>query len=366
MSSSDDKGRKVIVSGAGQDLQTWTGLTQNITQPGAGDEEERTILNLRPNSFREYIGQENIKENLLIACQAARTRGEPLDHLLLHGPPGLGKTSLARIVSHELGVGFKSTSGPVIERPGDLAAILTSLNANDVLFIDEIHRLSRVVEEVLYPAMEDYQIDILVGQGPAAKSIKIELKPFTLVGATTRTGLLTSPLRDRFGLVFRLNYYSAQDLGRILKRSAKILSIELDSKAADEIAVRSRGTPRIANRILKRVRDYAQERGSGVVTGEVINSALNLLEIDSCGLDRMDRLILETIIDKFDGGPVGIDTIGAAIGEDKETIEDVYEPFLLQEGYVARTRRGREVTDLGYAHMNRTRAQTAQVRMRLD
>jgi Holliday junction DNA helicase RuvB len=309
---------------------------------------------LRPSKFDEYVGQTLVKENLLIASRAAARRKEALDHVLLHGPPGLGKTSLAKIIAHELGVGFRSTSGPVIERPGDLAAILSSLNANDVLFIDEIHRLSRVVEEVLYPAMEDFEIDILIGHGPAAKSVKIELKPFTLVGATTRTGMLTSPLRDRFGMVLRLGYYSPEELTQIVLRSADIIGVRLMGEAASELGRRSRGTPRIVNRLLKRVRDFAEERSDGVVTLQVAQEALGLLDIDHRGLDRMDRLILEMIIDRFEGGPVGIETISASIGEERDTLEDVYEPFLVQEGYLARTRRGREVTAQGYAHCGKS------------
>ncbi len=315
------------------------------------DDDESTasdplVASLRPDYFADYTGQRAIKENLMIACQAAQTRGEPLDHILLHGPPGLGKTSLARIISHELGVGFKGTSGPVIERPGDLAAILSSLSAKDVLFIDEIHRLPRVVEEVLYPAMEDFQIDILIGSGAAAKSIKIDLKPFTLVGATTRTGLLTSPLRDRFGMVLRLGFYSPEELTEIITRAAAILKVQIDPEAATEIGTRARGTPRVANRMLKRVRDFAQERAQGEIDVEIARQALNLLAVDERGLDEMDRMILDT----FEGGPVGIETIAAAIGEDRDTLEDVYEPFLIQEGFIIRTRRGREVTDLGFAH----------------
>lgn len=345
---------KRVLPGRGIDeVDSWIGLS--TLTPTAQPEDEAAITSLRPDSFAEYVGQEGVKENLRIACGAARKRTEPLDHVLLHGPPGLGKTSLAKIVANELGVALKSTSGPVIERPGDLAAILTALQPHDVLFIDEIHRLPRVVEEVLYPAMEDFQLDILIGQGPAAKSVKIDLKPFTLIGATTRTGLLTSPLRDRFGMILRLSFYGEADLQRIVERSATILGVTLEPGAAIEIGRRARGTPRIANRILKRVRDYAEERANGRVTFEVTQAAMTLLDIDPRGLDRMDRLILETIIDKFDGGPVGLDTIAAAIGEESETLEDVYEPFLLQEGFLARTRRGREASDLAYGHLGRTR-----------
>lgn len=348
---------KRVIPGTGIDeVDSWVGLS--TLTPNAQPEDEAAITSLRPDSFAEYVGQEGVKENLRIACGAARKRTEPLDHVLLHGPPGLGKTSLAKIVANELGVALKSTSGPVIERPGDLAAILTALQPHDVLFIDEIHRLPRVVEEVLYPAMEDFQLDILIGQGPAAKSVKIDLKPFTLIGATTRTGLLTSPLRDRFGMILRLSFYGEADLKRIVERSAGILGVTLEPGAASEIARRARGTPRIANRILKRVRDYAEERANGRVTLEVTQAAMSLLDIDPRGLDRMDRLILETIIDKFHGGPVGLDTIAAAIGEESETLEDVYEPFLLQEGFLARTRRGREASDLAYSHLGRTRSRT--------
>jgi Holliday junction DNA helicase RuvB len=348
----EKSGKKILPPPEGGDVETWMGLSQLASQP-EGEEEIAAVATLRPGKFDEYVGQEGLKESLLIACRAAQKRGEPLDHVLLSGPPGLGKTSLARIIAYEMGVGFKSTSGPVIEKPGDLAAILTSLNSHDVLFIDEIHRMPRVVEEVLYPAMEDFQIDIIIGSGPAAKSIKIELKPFTLIGATTRTGLLTSPLRDRFGMAMRLNFYSPEELERIVLRSAQILGVKVDREAAREIGRRSRGTPRIANRILRRLRDFAQERAEGVVTAPVAREALRLLDIDERGLDRMDRNILETVIDKFNGGPVGVDTIAAAIGEESGTIEDVYEPFLIQEGFVARTRRGREVTELGYRHLGK-------------
>jgi Holliday junction DNA helicase RuvB len=361
---SRESGHKTILPAPPQDdVQIWSELSSSpakAAHPNAAlrdleqaPEDEITFESLRPGDFNEYVGQKALKDNLIIACQAAKRRNEALDHVLLHGPPGLGKTSLARIVAQELGVGFKSTSGPVVERPGDLAAILTSLSAQDVLFIDEIHRLPRIVEEVLYPAMEDFQIDIMIGQGPAAKSIKLDLKPFTLVGATTRTGLLTSPLRDRFGMVFRLSFYTPAELAEIVLRSAKILKISISPEAAQEIGARSRGTPRIANRLLKRARDYAQERASGKLSLDVTAQALKLLEVDQRGLDRMDRAVIELIIDKVHGGPVGIETIAAAIGEDKDTIEDVYEPFLLQEGFIARTRRGREVTELAYKHVGR-------------
>lgn len=334
-------------------VESWIAIPPVQTLARADAEDETTNISLRPGAFTDYVGQEQVKDNLRIACQAAARRNEALDHVLLHGPPGLGKTSMAKIVAAELGVGFKVTSGPVIERPGDLAAILTSLQARDVLFIDEIHRLPRIVEEVLYPAMEDYQIDILIGQGPSARSVKIDLKPFTLIGATTRTSLLTSPLRDRFGIVLRLEFYNDQQLCEIVQRSAKILGIEIGADAALEIGRRARGTPRIANRLLKRIRDFAQERAGGKISVEVVNQAVSLLDIDPRGLDRMDRAILELVIEKFSGGPVGIETISAAIGEDRETLEDVYEPFLIQQGFMARTRRGREITPLGYAHVGR-------------
>jgi len=346
-----------------EEVESWVGLS--TLTPDAQPEDEATFTSLRPDSFADYVGQASVKENLRIACGAARKRTDPLDHILLHGPPGLGKTSLARIVAGELGVALKTTSGPVIERPGDLAAILTALQPNDVLFIDEIHRLPRVVEEVLYPAMEDFQIDILIGQGPAAKSVKIDLKPFTLIGATTRTGLLTSPLRDRFGMLLRLSFYTPPELELIVTRSAGLLGVDLAAGAAAEIGLRARGTPRIANRILKRVRDYAVERGSGVVDVATTRAAMDLLDIDRRGLDRMDRLVLETIIDKFGGGPVGLDTIAAAIGEESETLEDVYEPYLLQEGFIARTRRGREATELAYAHLGRARQRTGPENLKL-
>lgn len=346
------------------DIQMWSGFSKEVLTDD-DQELEHSGVSLRPNSFQEYVGQSSLKENLQIACNAAVKRGEALDHLLFHGPPGLGKTSISRIVAKELGVGFKSTSGPIIERPGDLAAILTSLQPRDVLFIDEIHRLSRVVEEILYPAMEDFQIDILIGQGPAAKSIKIDLKPFTLIGATTRTGLLTSPLRDRFGMALRLDFYNSTDLTTIVQRSAHRLGLEIETVAAEEIGARSRGTPRIANRILKRVRDFAQEKGNGRIDHSITCQALKLLEVDKCGLDRMDLNILETIAKKFAGGPVGVETIAAAIGEDKDTLEDVYEPYLIQQGFIARTRRGREITGLGLSHVGLALANNKQIGLKL-
>ena len=318
--------------------------------PARSDEDLNYEVNLRPRGFDEYVGQDRVKENLKVAIDAARGRGEVLDHLLFHGPPGLGKTSLAYIIAREMGVNIKGTSGPVIERAGDLAAILTNLEEGDILFIDEIHRLNHIVEEVLYPAMEDFQIDIMIGQGPAARSIKLELKPFTLIGATTRSGLLTSPLRDRFGLSFRLDFYSAEILTDLLQRSAVILGVAGEQDGIAEIARRSRGTPRIANRLLRRVRDYAQVKAAGRITLGVTVEALQMLEVDSIGLDKMDTMLVLTLIEKFSGGPVGVETLAAAIGEEKDTIEDVYEPFLIQAGFIQRTPRGRMATPLAYDH----------------
>lgn len=309
---------------------------------------------LRPLRFEDFSGQQKVVDNLKVFVEAAKYRGEPLDHTLLHGPPGLGKTTLSNIIANELGVGFKLTSGPVLDKPGDLAGILTSLEPNDVLFIDEIHRLSPVVEEYLYSAMEDYRIDIMIDKGPSARSIQIDLAPFTLVGATTRSGLLTAPLRARFGINLHLEYYDAATLQKIIERSAGILDLPIDAEAAGEIASRSRGTPRIANALLRRVRDFAQVKGNGNINLEIARFALEALNIDRYGLDEIDNKILLTIIDKFKGGPVGINTIATAIGEDGGTVEEVYEPFLIKEGFIKRTPRGREVTELAYKHLGRT------------
>lgn len=322
---------------------------RNVRSEREGDIEKA----LRPMRFDDFSGQDKIIENLRVFVAAARLRGEALDHLLLHGPPGLGKTTLSNIIANELGVGFKITSGPVLDKPGDLAGILTSLDENDVLFIDEIHRLSPIVEEYLYSAMEDYRIDIMIDKGPGARSVQLTLSPFTLIGATTRSGLLTSPLRARFGINCHLEYYDHSVLRNIVKRSARLLKIDCSDEAANEIALRSRGTPRIANALLRRVRDFAQVKGSGHINTEIARFALEALNIDKYGLDEIDNKILTTIIDKFKGGPVGLTTIATALGEDPGTVEEVYEPFLIKEGFIKRTPRGREVTELAYKHLNR-------------
>ena len=325
-------------------------MRNTIIDPQANIDELPSEVSLRPKSLDEYVGQDELKRNLRVFIEAAKARSEALDHVLFHGSPGLGKTSLAHILANELKVNINSTSGPVIERPGDLAAILTSLQPRDVLFIDEVHRLNHVVEEILYPAMEDFQLDIIIGQGPSARTMKIPLPPFTLVGATTRAGLLTPPLRERFGVVLRVEFYSPEDLGKIIQRSAKLLDIPISDDGAFEISGRSRGTPRVANRLLRRVRDYAQVEAQGVITQEVAKGALDMLGVDRRGLDKMDRHIMLTIIQKFNGGPIGLDTLSAAVSEEKDTLEDVYEPFLIQMGYIKRTPRGRVATKLAYSH----------------
>jgi Holliday junction DNA helicase RuvB len=334
-----------------------------LIAPQTTDEDLFIETSLRPRVLADYVGQEKAKNNLRIFIDAARGRGEALDHVLLYGPPGLGKTTLSNIIAAEMGVSIKSTSGPVIERPGDLAAILTNLEPRDLLFIDEIHRLPHIVEEILYPAMEDFQLDIIIGQGPSARTVKLDLPRFTLVGATTRAGLLSSPLRDRFGVISRLEFYTEAELAIIVTRSARILDIRIDPDGSDELASRSRGTPRIANRLLRRVRDFAQVRADGVITLKVVQDALKLLEIDEIGLDQMDRMILLTIIDKFNGGPVGLDTLAAAICEESDTIEDVYEPFLIQQGFLNRTPRGRMATRAAYIHFARTFPEGPQGRL---
>lgn len=325
-------------------------MEERIVDPEPKGDEIPSEISLRPQSLDEYVGQEEMKRSLKVFIDAAKARSDALDHVLFHGSPGLGKTSLANILAHELGVNIKSTSGPVIERPGDLAAILTSLQPRDVFFIDEVHRLNRVVEELLYPAMEDFELDIIIGQGPSARTMKIPLPPFTLVGATTRTGLLTPPLRERFGVVLRVEFYEPEELKKIVLRSAGLLDVPIDGDGAFEIARRSRGTPRVSNRILRRVRDYAQVEADGVITLEVAMKGLEMLAVDEQGLDKMDRHIMLTIMQKFSGGPIGLDTLSAAVSEEKDTLEDVYEPFLIQRGYLKRTPRGRVATKRAYQH----------------
>lgn len=329
-------------------------MTERIVSRRPLEEDQQWEPTVRPKVWEEYIGQDKVKENLRVFIEAARARREPLDHVLFYGPPGLGKTTLAYLIAIELKVNVRATSGPVLERPGDVAAILTNLEDRDVLFVDEIHRMNRVVEEILYPAMEDFQLDLVIGQGPHARTIKLDLPRFTLVGATTRAGLLTAPLRNRFGVVHRLDYYSDEELRWIIVRSAKILGVEISPEGATELAARSRGTPRVANRILRRVRDFAQVLGDGAITQELAHVALERLEVDERGLDDMDRRILQTLIEKFEGGPVGLETLAVAVGEEKDTIEDIYEPFLIQVGFLARTPRGRTATRLAFDHFGLT------------
>jgi len=331
-----------------------TNMEERVTDPKPKTDDRPLELSLRPSRLDMFIGQDDIKRNLGIFIEAAKARSEALDHVLFHSSPGLGKTTLAHIIANELGVNIKSTSGPVLDRPGDLAAILTSLEPKDVLFVDEVHRLNHVVEEMLYPALEDFKLDIIIGQGPSAKTVKLGLPPFTLIGATTRTGLLTPPLRDRFGVILRLEFYKPEELQQVVSRSATLLGVQLDRQGSLEIAKRSRGTPRIANRLLKRVRDYAQIEAEGIITGSVAVRALDILEVDDKGLDKMDRQIMLTIIEKFDGGPIGVDTLSAALCEGKDTLEEVYEPFLIQSGYINRTPKGRVATKRAYRHFGRT------------
>jgi Holliday junction DNA helicase RuvB len=325
-------------------------MDDRLVAPARVDEDAQYEAGLRPRRLGEYIGQDRVRENLQVAISAAKQRGEPLEHVLLHGPPGLGKTTLAYVIANEMGVSVRATSGPAIEKPGDLVGIVSNLGAGEVLFIDEIHRMSPAIEEILYPALEDYEVDLVIGQGPSARTVKMRLEPFTLIGATTRTGLLTSPLRARFGIAHRLEFYAAADLEEIVRRSARILDVPIEAAAATELARRARGTPRIANRLLRRVRDYAQVRATGTITVEVAHAALKLLEVDEHGFDEVDRKLLRTIIDKFGGGPVGLNTLAAAISEEKDAIEDIYEPFLIQIGFLDRTPRGRVATPRAYGY----------------
>ncbi len=340
-------------------------LGERVISPNRHPDEATIEQSLRPRNLSEYIGQERIVETLLVTLTAARERQEPLDHVLLHGPPGLGKTTLANVIAAEMGVNIKVTSGPVIQRPGDLAAILTNLRAGDVLFVDEVHRLAHAVEEVLYPAMEDYALDVMIGKGPSARSIRLQLPRFTLVGATTRLALMTSPLRARFGVICRLDFYDLESMCSIVERSARILEVPITPDGTREIAARSRGTPRVANRLLKRVRDVAQVRGNGVIDVDIAREAMKLLQVDHLGLDDSDRRVLETIIDKFDGGPVGLDTLAAALSDDADTIMDVYEPFLLQLGFLERTPRGRTATRRAYEHLHRSVPPSIQIQENL-
>jgi Holliday junction DNA helicase RuvB len=337
--------------------------TKRVIAPALKDEDKNFDLTLRPKKMADFVGQEKMKENLKISISAAKKRKEPLEHLLFYGPPGTGKTSISHIVAGEMGVGIRVTSGPAMERAGDLAAILTNLQGDDVLFIDECHRIPKIVEEVLYPAMEDFALDLIIGKGPSARTLRLDLPRFTLVGATTRIGLLSSPLRDRFGAIFRLNFYSEADIGKILNRSAKILKVKLEKEGAEVIAQRSRGTPRVANRLLKRVRDFAQVKGDGVITAKLADNALSQLEIDTFGLDEIDRRLLSALIEKFDGGPVGIQALASATSEEEETILEVYEPFLLQQGFLCRTPRGRCATRLAYNHLGKQWSEEKQKKL---
>jgi holliday junction DNA helicase RuvB len=354
---SDNSNGRRVSAGTARGAQSGPPIEKNPTVPvpQQPDGEHELDLSLRPRFLQEFVGQERIKKVLGMSIEAAGKRAEVLDHVLFSGPPGLGKTSLAHIIARELGVNLRSTSGPAIERAGDLAAIVNDLDKGDVLFIDEIHRLARPVEEILYPAMEDFELNIVVGKGPGARTMKLAVKPFTMVGATTRSGLLSSPLRDRFGQHYHLDFYAHADLSEIVRRSARLLGVPIDEQGAAELAARARGTPRIVNRLLRRVRDFGQVNGAEIIGREVALAALELLEIDSCGFDRMDRAILAAIIDKFDGGPVGVESLAAAVGEEADTIGEVYEPYLLQEGFIARTARGRIATQRAYSHLGRTR-----------